>query len=188
MTRWACHGWDPQRFVRDANEWLCHVWFICRALLVPLWLFLSCSQLSLEMGMRVVGQSARLSVTASAQFSIKIGMDFHGPTRMIYNHFCQPFILCHHLVRISPLSNTCGNDTAFQKAALPCFYNIAFSSILFTSLHLRSSGTFLVILALLMLLNYFLFTLCCRTLLLGAHMTWAQSVQGQSNEFGSMCL
>lgn len=64
----------------------------------------------------MVGQSACLSVTASSQISIILGMDFHGPMRMIYNHFFQPFIVCRHLVKIAPLNKTCNNDEVFQKA------------------------------------------------------------------------
>lgn len=37
-------------------------------------------------------------------------MDFLGPMEMIYNHFFQPFIVCHHLVKIAPLNNTCNNE------------------------------------------------------------------------------
>lgn len=52
------------------------------------------SQHSFEMA-RLDGQSSSMSGMMSGQISIKLGMDFYSPKRMVYNRVCKRLIFCH---------------------------------------------------------------------------------------------
>ena len=84
--------------------------------------FFSCKQSGLKMA-RLAGQRAFLPMTASGKISIKFSMDFCSPKGMIYNHLCHPFILCHYLVKYSPMTDNGGIGKVFQEAGFPFFNN-----------------------------------------------------------------